>query len=370
MAEIREIGSVKSAITAPADPKFMREQESLIVVDEQYGEGLYRIEENDYITVVFHFHRAGGYQLNGIRRYDGEISGVFASRSPRRPGAIGVTTVRLLERKGNALRVKGLDAIDGTPVLDIKPYAPALDEGEREECKGKSEIQNPRREIVEAIRRDDRRSLLLWSGRIHGHFCPGLAMGVIAGAYGMKEFGLANDGMEELLAIIEINNCFSDGIQYVSGCTIGNNALVYRDFGKTAVTFCRRDGRGLRLIVKPDYRMKLREKVPEFDGLFQKVVTERKGDEQDRLEFKKAAAKASFALVEMAREDIITATPVKVKIPEYAPIRESVTCEKCGESVMGSKIVAQNGKKLCRVCAGSGYSELNGEGMIRIESGF
>lgn len=363
MAEILEIGLVKSAITAPADPFFMREQESSIIVNEVYAEGLYRIEENEYLTVVFYFHQADGYRLKGPR-YDGEVTGVFASRSPRRPGAVGVTTVRLLERKGNELRLKGLDAIDGTPVLDIKPYTPSLDETEREQVKRDREIQSPRREIFGAVRRHDLRSLLLGAGSIHGHFCPGLALGVIAGAYGMQEFGLANDGMEELLAIVETNNCFCDGIQYVTGCTFGNNALVYRDYGKTAVTFCRRDGQGLRLAVKSDYREKLNLLIPEFGPLFQKVVTERKGDESDRTEFKKAAAKASFRLLEMPREDIMTAAAVRISIPEYAPIQESIVCENCRESVMGSKIMEHNGKRLCRNCAGSGYGELNGEGII------
>ena len=354
---------MKSAITAPADPFFMREQESSIIVNESYIEGLYRIEENEYITVVFHFHQADGYRLKGPR-YDGEVTGVFASRSPFRPGAVGVTTVQLLERKGNELRVKGLDAIHGTPVLDIKPYTPSLDETEREKVKREREIQSPRQEIVRAIRRYDLRDLLLGAGSIHGHFCPGLAMGVIAGAYGMKEFGLSNDGMEELLAIIETNNCFCDGIQFVTGCTIGNNALVYRDYGKTAVTFCRRDGKGLRLAVKSDYREKLNQLVPEFTPLFQKVVTERKGDEADRTEFKKAAAKASFRLLEMPREDIITAATITIAIPEYAPIRESIVCENCHESVMGSKILELEGKRLCRACAARGYGEMNGAGIV------
>ncbi|MCL6592084.1 MAG: TraR/DksA C4-type zinc finger protein [Firmicutes bacterium] len=180
----------------------------------------------------------------------------------------------------------------------------------------------------------------------------------------MKEFGLASDGMEELLAIIEINSCFCDGIQYVTGCTLGNNALIYRDYGKTAVTLCRRDGRGLRLAVKSGYREQLDQLVPEFTPLFQKVVTEREVDDAARLEFKKAAAKASFMLLEMPWEDIITAAPITIAIPEYAPIRESIVCENCHENVMGSKIVEHGGKRLCRACAAGSYGELNGAGIV------
>lgn len=131
LVEINEIGYVKSEFTAPADPMVMRKKESTIVIDPAFVEGLYRIEEKQFITVIFHFHRTEGYCLQGTRR-DGEFTGVFASRSPRRPGAIGVTTVRLLGRDGNELRVRGLDALDGTPVLDLKPYAPVFDEKETE----------------------------------------------------------------------------------------------------------------------------------------------------------------------------------------------------------------------------------------------
>jgi tRNA-Thr(GGU) m(6)t(6)A37 methyltransferase TsaA len=126
LVEFKAIGYVRSEFIEPADHVAMREKESTIVIDPVYGDGLYRIEEKSYLTVVFHFHRAEGYSLQGTRR-DGEFVGVFASRSPRRPNAIGVTTVQLLERKGNELRVRGLDALDGTPVLDLKPYAAGFD---------------------------------------------------------------------------------------------------------------------------------------------------------------------------------------------------------------------------------------------------
>lgn len=133
LVEIQVIGYVKSEFTSPGDPAVMREKESTIQIDPEYGEGLFRIEENEYLTVIFHFHQSDGYRLIGPRR-DGQVTGVFASRSPRRPGAIGVTTVRLVERNANQLRVKGLDAIDGTPVLDIKPYVRFLDEGTLEKA--------------------------------------------------------------------------------------------------------------------------------------------------------------------------------------------------------------------------------------------
>lgn len=127
MLQIVPIGIVQSHFQQPADPMEMRKHESVIVIKPEYEEGLYRIEENEYVQVIFAFHRAKGYQLKERRR-GGEVKGVFASRSPARPNPIGVTTVKLLTRKGNRLRVMGLDAIDGTPVLDLKPYTPVMDE--------------------------------------------------------------------------------------------------------------------------------------------------------------------------------------------------------------------------------------------------
>ena len=85
---------------------------------------------------------------------------------------------------------------------------------------------------------------------------------------------------------METNNCFTDGIQYISGCTLGNNALIYRDYGKTAVTFTRRDGQGLRISVRPDFKQFQKERFPEFAALFQKVVAERNGTDLERVKFR------------------------------------------------------------------------------------
>ncbi|MFW5788064.1 MAG: tRNA (N6-threonylcarbamoyladenosine(37)-N6)-methyltransferase TrmO, partial [Halanaerobiales bacterium] len=110
----------------PAPPDEMRQYESTIEIKPEYEEGLYKIEESDFIVVIFNFHLSESYNLKSERRF-GEIKGVFASRSPHRPSPLGVTTVKLLAREKGQLRVKGLDAVDGTPVVDIKPYAEVMD---------------------------------------------------------------------------------------------------------------------------------------------------------------------------------------------------------------------------------------------------
>ncbi len=105
------------------------------------------------------------------------------------------------------------------------------------------------------IRSKDLEGLLRHAETIHGHRCPFLALGVKAGQYAMDYLDQENTGMEEVVAIVECNNCFTDGIQVVTGCTFGNNALIYKDLGKTAVTVARRqDGAAVRLVVHPDFR--------------------------------------------------------------------------------------------------------------------
>jgi formylmethanofuran dehydrogenase subunit E len=129
--EVQCIGKIKSSFSEPANLEEMRKAISVIVVNEEYEDGLYRIEENKHIQVIFYFDRSQGYELIAERRAGG-VKGVFASRTPGRPSPIGVTVVELIERIGRELVVKGLDALDETPVIDIKPYVPAFDMSSKE----------------------------------------------------------------------------------------------------------------------------------------------------------------------------------------------------------------------------------------------
>jgi tRNA-Thr(GGU) m(6)t(6)A37 methyltransferase TsaA len=94
---------------------------STIEVKKEYADGLYKIEKYQELNILWYFNRSEGYELRTTTR-SGDYRGVFACCSPRRPSAIGLTLVTLLERNGNILKVTGLDALNGTPVLDIKPY--------------------------------------------------------------------------------------------------------------------------------------------------------------------------------------------------------------------------------------------------------
>jgi tRNA-Thr(GGU) m(6)t(6)A37 methyltransferase TsaA len=119
----RAIGHVENAFDGPAAPEKIRSVESRIVLDPALTEGLKGLRPGQRIMVVFYFHRSQGFDL--LQHPQGDRSrprrGVFALRSPRRPNPIGVTVVELVAVEGNVLRVRGLDAINGTPVLDLKP---------------------------------------------------------------------------------------------------------------------------------------------------------------------------------------------------------------------------------------------------------
>lgn len=120
------IGYVENDLHEPAPPQVFEAAVSRIVVDPALVPGLEGIEPGQDLVVVFHLHRVQGYELRQHPRADPErpLRGVFALRSPRRPNPIGLTTVRVLAVERNVLTVRGLDAIDGTPVLDLKPPGP------------------------------------------------------------------------------------------------------------------------------------------------------------------------------------------------------------------------------------------------------
>ena len=104
------------------------EKEGLLEILPELQAGLQDIEGFSHLFVIWNFDRSEGYDLVSRPPTDEREHGVFATRSPRRPNAIGLTVVRLLGREGGALRVRGLDMLDGTPILDIKPYLSSVPE--------------------------------------------------------------------------------------------------------------------------------------------------------------------------------------------------------------------------------------------------
>ena len=129
---LKPIGTVRSEIKERGRDD-ARDVIAEIVLDPALTEGLDNLDEFSHIIVIYYIHKSRKpvpMKVHPRFRVDNTPVGVFASRSPDRPSAIGMTTVKLQEHHGNRLRVRGLDAIDGTPVLDIKPYLPGIDAAE------------------------------------------------------------------------------------------------------------------------------------------------------------------------------------------------------------------------------------------------
>lgn len=122
----RPIGFVSSPYKeTSAIPKGLGAQHEAVGVLKilpEYEAGLTDIEGLSHLFVIWEFDRSEGFELVGTPPCDQRAHGVFATRSPRRPNPIGLTVVELLRREGADLHVKGVDMLDGTPILDIKPY--------------------------------------------------------------------------------------------------------------------------------------------------------------------------------------------------------------------------------------------------------
>jgi tRNA-Thr(GGU) m(6)t(6)A37 methyltransferase TsaA len=102
--------------------------EGVIQIMPEFEPGLQDVEGFSHLFILWVFDRAEGFDLVARPPIDNQPHGVFATRSPRRPNPIGLTVVELLRREGGALHVRGLDMLDGTPVLDIKPYLSSVSE--------------------------------------------------------------------------------------------------------------------------------------------------------------------------------------------------------------------------------------------------
>lgn len=125
------IGVIRSPHLAPEgtpiQPTYAEYCKGQVVVDPAFEEALADLDGFERIWLVYWFDRAGPYKPRVVPYRDTHEHGLFATRSPCRPNPIGMSVVRLLGRKGNVLRIGGIDILDGTPLLDIKPYVPEFD---------------------------------------------------------------------------------------------------------------------------------------------------------------------------------------------------------------------------------------------------
>jgi tRNA (adenine37-N6)-methyltransferase len=155
----RPIGYVsspyKDASEVPKGLGAKHEAEGVLKILPEFEAGLTDIEGFSHLFVLWEFDRSDGFELTGKPPSDNRPHGVFATRSPRRPNPIGLTAVELLSRKSSDLHVRGVDMLDGTPILDIKPYLTGIPMGklrrgwlaEAEERAARANSQSRQREF-------------------------------------------------------------------------------------------------------------------------------------------------------------------------------------------------------------------------------
>ena len=128
---ITPIGIIKTPFNdlkgMPIQPSGAAKISGTIIINKEYEQGLSDLEGFSHIILLYHFHQSQGYNLMVTPFMDDQQRGLFSTRAPRRPNPIGLSIVQLIERKGNQISIQGIDVLNGTPLIDIKPYVPGFD---------------------------------------------------------------------------------------------------------------------------------------------------------------------------------------------------------------------------------------------------
>jgi len=131
--EFQPIGVIRTPFSEPSGmPRNTAQATGIagtVELEARYAPGLRDLEGFSHIVLLFHFHRSDGYELEVTPPGETVAHGLFATRSPRRPNGIGLSIVRLDRIEGSVLHIADVDMIDGTPLLDIKPYLPSVNPG-------------------------------------------------------------------------------------------------------------------------------------------------------------------------------------------------------------------------------------------------
>ncbi|EHQ35435.1 FmdE family protein [Methanoplanus limicola] len=184
--------------------------------------------------------------------------------------------------------------------------------------------------------------------KFHGHNCPGLAIGYRASEIAMKELLSGRSEDEELVCIAENDACSVDGVQYITGCTMGKGNLIFRDYGKQVYTFILRDSSdAVRIVLKDTSSM---DKIDPKAMKARANVFAGTATPEEKAAFDRARLKLIDIYLTSPAEEIFEVKHVKPDIPERARIFSSVECSSCGETVSESRARVQDGKIVCIPC--------------------
>lgn len=266
---------------------------------------------------------------------------------------------------------------------------------------------SPRQALEQMIENGDLEGLLHQAEIFHGKRCPYLALGVKAGQYALNylhphghghshshnhdhdhshdhdhDHGHGHDHdhghhhshshdhhhghshshahehshePEKVVAVVEGLNSFVDGIQVVTGCTLGNHGLIVKDLGKTAVTVARKDdGVAVRLAVRADYLEGMLARYPAAGPLYTKVMVEEQATAEEIHRFQHLWEAIARRELEVPLEEQFVVQTLTIKVPDTARKTEAVVCSRCGEGILADKVKVKNGENLCLACAGEG----------------
>ncbi len=179
----------------------------------------------------------------------------------------------------------------------------------------------------------------------HGHWCPGLALGIRAAEWAMREIGRAYD--EEVVTVVETDMCGVDAIQFLTGCTFGKGNLIYRDHGKNAFTFYRRrDGKAARLVLRPEV---FGEDGQVLGKLNAKMQTEGLTADEEQA-WKDVRAAISGRVMEIDFDRLYEVKEASLPAPKKARLLTTLVCESCGEPVMETRTRRFRDRTLCIPC--------------------
>lgn len=179
----------------------------------------------------------------------------------------------------------------------------------------------------------------------HGHWCPGLAIGIRAANYAVENMGKASD--EEIVAVVETDMCAVDAIQYITGCTFGKGNLIYKDFGKNAFAFYRRrDGKAVRIVARRDIFGSVGQ---DLAGLNRKMQEEGLNPQEEKA-WSEMREAISARVMESDFSQLFEIKEPADHVPKKARMLSSITCESCNEPVMETRIRRFRGQFLCIPC--------------------
>lgn len=182
--------------------------------------------------------------------------------------------------------------------------------------------------------------------KFHGHICPGISFGYRATLLALRLMGFQGKNIGQTHTVISENDvCGVDAIQFVSGCTIGNDSLLINNVGKQAYSFVnKKNGEGYRIMLKVPL-WKTAEPLHLHELVKTGVATDK-----EKEEFIAARTARGKELMEIPDDELLVAKKVKVKLPKKARLTPEVTCSVCHEKVMSAYIETLNGEPICLSC--------------------